>query len=69
MKDEGEENMRVAHISILTLAAILLLTAIAFTHDKSDSKTITKEVMLITLDPGHFDAALVQKRMNHIGQN
>ena len=52
--------MRVAHISILTLAAILLLTAIAFTHQKSDSKTTTKEVRLITLDPGHFPEALVQ---------
>jgi alpha-L-fucosidase len=44
----AEENMRVANILILTLSAILLLTAMAFTHQKSDSKPAIKEVRLIT---------------------
>src|SRR3989337_1811207 len=41
---------------------VLLLCAMAACNS-SDNKTSNNEVKLITLDPGHFHAALVQKTM------
>jgi len=44
--------------SLAVIAGLAVLTAAALQRDRS-----MNEVKLITLDPGHFHAALVQKRM------
>ena len=62
--------MKHSFISIMVLlSAIILNSCENGTNDKQETKSSTKftgakgEVKLITLDPGHFHAALVQKNM------
>jgi predicted dehydrogenase len=45
------------------LIAVLIVLAVSCNQSASKSEEITKMVHLITLDPGHFHAALVQKTM------
>jgi predicted dehydrogenase len=65
-----QQNMK--HITIVTLSALLILSACSGGNQKSavtknESKAMFTgakgEVKLMTLDPGHFHAALVQKTM------
>ncbi|MCW3115539.1 MAG: oxidoreductase [Segetibacter sp.] len=53
--------------NLLLLSAIILLTTLSSCHTMKNSSNIVSsdngKVKLITLDPGHFHAALVQKEM------
>lgn len=51
------------HISVILCAASLLLALSGCQKMNSDFSGASGEVKLITLDPGHFHAALVQKTM------
>ncbi len=52
------------HVSINSICTMVLLLAIAACSEKpSEEKLSDKPVTLITLDPGHFHAHLVQKDM------
>lgn len=48
---------------IITASSLSLLMCMLSCHEKPSATETTKAVQLITLDPGHFHAALVQRTM------
>lgn len=55
-------NFRISAISSLCVVAFFLFTLMSCNNNPEETKS-SKDIHLITLDPGHFHAALVQKSM------
>ena len=55
--------MRLNRLLVLSVAFAMVLAAAAGTRARAEGSPKVAEVRFITLDPGHFHAALVQKEM------